>query len=257
MRVHIAVTIGFTVGPKFSGTACTVKVNDLSLIDTRIDIAIKINHRELGSRKLELLETAIGADVTEAPEPGRVVAVVVEQLDPGGDLAGGILPLAQAIGRVFTRLGEKKNRAKARIKFLVVKLGLEEFIRIVEEERKQLAHDDKWTGYIDELPAWGEKPKKEAIPLNDSEKPSGFDFWMQKNVKPQRQNGYMIVTIMLPLGDLSSHQMRQLADITEKYIGNTIRTTVEQNFILRWVSCLLYTSPSPRDGLLSRMPSSA
>jgi len=147
-----------------------------------------------------------------------------------------ILPLAQAIGRVFTRLGEKKNRAKARIKFLVVKLGLEEFIRIVEEEREKLPHDDKWTSYIDELPAWGEKPKKEAVPLNDTEKPDGFDFWMQKNVQTQRQNGYRVVTIMLPLGDLSSHQMRQLADIAEKYIGNTVRTTVEQNFVLRWVS---------------------
>jgi sulfite reductase (ferredoxin) len=41
---------------------------------------------------------------------------------------------------------------------------------------------------------------------------------------------------MLPLGDLSSHQMRKLADISEKYINNTVRTTVEQNFVLRWVN---------------------
>ena len=49
-----------------------------------------------------------------------------------------ILPLMQAIGRVFARLGEKKNRARARVKFLVAKLGLEEFIRLVEEERNIL-----------------------------------------------------------------------------------------------------------------------
>ena len=47
---------------------------------------------------------------------------------------------------------------------------------------------------------------------------------------------------MLPLGDLSSHQMRQLANITEKYVGDTIRTTVEQNFVLRWVSDALLPS---------------
>jgi sulfite reductase (ferredoxin) len=41
---------------------------------------------------------------------------------------------------------------------------------------------------------------------------------------------------MLPLGDLSTHQMRKLADIAEKYVGNTVRTTVEQNFVLRWVN---------------------
>ena len=147
-----------------------------------------------------------------------------------------ILPLMQAIGRVFARLGEKKNRNKARIKFLVAKLGLEEFTRLVEEERGKLPHDENWTRYIDELPAWGEKPKKEAAPQNDSEKSEGFNFWKKKNVKTQKQEGYRVVTIMMPLGDLSSHQMRQLADIAEKYIGDTIRTTVEQNLVLRWVS---------------------
>ena len=147
-----------------------------------------------------------------------------------------ILPLMQAIGRVFARLGEKKNRAKARVKFLVAKLGLEEFTHLVEEERGKLPHDDNWTRYIDELPAWGEKPKKEAIPLNGSKKPEGFDLWQQKNVQTQRQEGYRVVTIMLPLGDLSSHQMRQLADIADKYVGDTVRTTVEQNFVLRWVN---------------------
>ena len=76
-----------------------------------------------------------------------------------------ILPLMQAVGRVFARLGEKKNRAKARVKFLVAKLGLEEFTRLVEEERKKLPHDDNWTSYIDELSAWVEKPKKKVADL--------------------------------------------------------------------------------------------
>ena len=49
-----------------------------------------------------------------------------------------LLPLAQAICRVFARLGEKQNRARARIKFLVKKLGIEEFKRLVLEERAKL-----------------------------------------------------------------------------------------------------------------------
>ncbi len=147
-----------------------------------------------------------------------------------------ILPLMQSIGRVFARLGEKKNRAKARVKFLVAKLGLEEFTRLVEEERTKLPHDDRWTGYIGELPAWGEKPKNDITTYNDSQKTEGFDLWKSKNVRSQRQDGYSVATIMLPLGDLSSHQMRQLADITEKYVGDTVRTSVEQNFVLRWVN---------------------
>ena len=45
-----------------------------------------------------------------------------------------------------------------------------------------------------------------------------------------------MVVIMLPLGDMSSHQARKLADIAEKYVGENMRTTVEQNIVLRWVS---------------------
>ena len=147
-----------------------------------------------------------------------------------------ILPLMQAIGRVFARLGEKKNRARARVKFLVAKLGLEEFTRLVEEERGILPHDERWTSYIDELPAWGESPIKDPSTLNGESTQEGFNEWMEKNVISQRQNGYKVVVVMLPLGDISSHQTRKLADIAEKYVGEYVRTTVEQNFVLRWVS---------------------
>ena len=147
-----------------------------------------------------------------------------------------ILPLMQAIGRVFARLGEKKNRAKARVKFLVAKLGLEEFTRLVEEEREILPHDERWTSYLDELYAWGESPIKDPSTLNGETTQDGFNDWMENNVISQRQDGYKVVVVMLPLGDISSHQTRKLADIAEKYIGDYVRTTVEQNFVLRWVS---------------------
>ena len=59
-----------------------------------------------------------------------------------------LLPTAQAISRVFARLGEKKNRNRARIKFLVAQLGIEEFKRIVLEERATLQQDPLWTTYL-------------------------------------------------------------------------------------------------------------
>src|SRR5260370_368501 len=59
-----------------------------------------------------------------------------------------LLPLAQSIARVFARLGEKKNRNRARIKFLVHDLGIEKFKELVLEERKTLAHDPRWTEFI-------------------------------------------------------------------------------------------------------------
>src|SRR5437773_3040206 len=59
-----------------------------------------------------------------------------------------LLPVSQAISRVFARLGEKQNRARARIKFLVAKVGTDEFRRLVEEERKILPPDSRWTAYL-------------------------------------------------------------------------------------------------------------
>jgi sulfite reductase (ferredoxin) len=60
--------------------------------------------------------------------------------------------------------------------------------------------------------------------------------WLELNVKAQRQDGYSTVEIFLPLGDISSDQMTALADVCDKYVDNTIRTTVSQNLLLRWVS---------------------
>jgi sulfite reductase (ferredoxin) len=142
-----------------------------------------------------------------------------------------LLPTAQAIARVFARLGEKQNRARARIKFLVDKLGIEEFKRLVAEERKVLPHDPRWT----QFPAVEEKPLKPASSLN-GDRPEGFNAWFETNVYRQRQPGYATITVACPLGDITSTQARQLADLIRQYSGDNVRTTVEQNLVFRWVS---------------------
>src|SRR2546428_6086682 len=146
------------------------------------------------------------------------------------------MPIAQAISRVFARLGEKKNRAAARIKFLVTKLGIEEFRRIVLEERKIMPEDDRWTGYLPNVARYQETPKRQPARLNGHERPDGFEAWYRTNVYQQRQAGYAVVTVTLPLGDMSSRQCRQLADIARRFSGDNIRTTVETNIVLRLIS---------------------
>ena len=87
------------------------------------------------------------------------------------------------------------------------------------------------------MPAYGEKPLKPLSTLSGEKiLPEGFAEWQRSNVKAQKQPGYAIVTVALPLGDLSSDQTRKLADVVRLYVGDSIRTTVEQNFVLRWVS---------------------
>ena len=147
-----------------------------------------------------------------------------------------LLPISQAIAKVFTRLGERKNRNKARMKFVVAKLGAEEFRRLVLEEREQLRYDPAWTAHLNNLDAYDETPLKPPSQLNGASRPEGFDRWHSTNVRSQRQPGYTVVNITLPLGDITADQARALAGISRKYVKDTVRTTVEQNLVLRWVS---------------------
>jgi sulfite reductase (ferredoxin) len=147
-----------------------------------------------------------------------------------------LLPFTQAISRVFARLGEKKQRDRARIKFLIAKLGIEEFKTLVVEERKVLAHDPRWTEYLGDVEAYSEKPLKPPTFLNGQKRPEGFDGWYSTNVYRQKQEGYVVASVTLPLGDLSSWQMRDLATVARRFSGDSVRTTVEQNIVLRWVS---------------------
>jgi sulfite reductase (ferredoxin) len=146
-----------------------------------------------------------------------------------------LLPIAQAIARVFARLGEKKNRNRARIKFLIHDLGIEKFKELVWQERRTLPPDPRWTEYVEAALDLQEEPFH-----TPGETPSpasaAFEQWRKTNVRPQRQEGYSTVTVTLPLGDITASQLRALADIVRRFTRETVRTTVEQNFVIRWVS---------------------
>lgn len=149
-----------------------------------------------------------------------------------------LLPAVQSIARVFGRLGEKQNRNRARIKFLVSKLGIDEFRRLVDEERETLPYDERWTSYLPSVDDYTESPVREAVPVaaDAADAPEGYAQWLRTNVYRQRQPGYAVATIALPLGDISSDQTRLLATVARRYVGDAVRTTVEQNIVLRWVA---------------------
>src|ERR1044071_5604066 len=121
-----------------------------------------------------------------------------------------LLPTAQAISRVFARLGEKKNRNRARIKFLVAQLGIEEFKRLVLEERATLENDPRWTEYLSEIHDLEEKPLRPSQPLADTLQTASFQRWYKTNIFHQKQQGYATATVTLPLGDITADQLRGL-----------------------------------------------
>ena len=149
-----------------------------------------------------------------------------------------LLPLGQAIARVFAKHGEKKNRSRARMKFLVAGMGIEKFREEVLAELERLPDDPRHTDYLERINDLKEAPLKKgsSLDLEDASLSAAFRTWHRGNVRAQRQDGYSMVTVFLPLGDITSAQFRSLANVVAKYTQGTVRTTVAQNFLVRWVS---------------------
>jgi sulfite reductase (ferredoxin) len=173
-------------------------------------------------------EYYVGGGLGSVPYPAKLIDDFCSEEE--------LLPLTQAVSRVFAKLGEKENRSRARIKFLVKKLGTEEFARLVREERQNLRPDPRWTAFLQNLHKTDEKPLKPAGKLPAGPYPEGFEAWSKSNLYHQKQAGYVVATVTLPLGDMTADQARVLSDIARRFTGDTMRTTVDQNLCFRWVS---------------------
>ncbi|HEY0463619.1 MAG TPA: nitrite/sulfite reductase, partial [Polyangiaceae bacterium] len=173
-------------------------------------------------------EFYVGGGLGAVPYP----ATLFDEFLPEEEL----LPITQAVCRVFARLGERENRARARLKFVVKKLGIEEFKRLVLEERAKLRPDERWTSFLNDLHVTDEKPLKPGSELAPGNYPAGFEAWRKTNVQAQSQKGYSTAKVTLPLGDFTPGQGRLMADLARRFTGDSMRATVEQNMLFRWVS---------------------
>ncbi len=158
------------------------------------------------------------------------VAIPLEEFMP----AELLLPTVEAVIRLFDRYGERKDKMHARLKFLVKKWGAEEFrSRVLAERAVVLATRSGAVDYS--YPVEEERPPAPPSGIPAGPAAPGFERWKATNVSKQPQAGYSWATVVLPLGDITVKQMRDLAAIARKFCGGRMRTTVEQNIILRWV----------------------
>jgi sulfite reductase (NADPH) hemoprotein beta-component len=176
--------------------------------------------------------------------------------------AGEMFAVAEAVVRVFHRLGDYEHKQRNRMKFLVKTLGWERFRAEFEREL-----DGVRAAGIPKLPFDPERPPVEEAPVEARQTPPSvaeaaarvnasvlagpgihpsieprthvlpgeFDAWQRTNVRPQKQPGYSIVTVTTVLGDLASSQFRLLGDLAASYGDGTVRVTANQNVVLRWV----------------------
>jgi sulfite reductase (ferredoxin) len=143
-----------------------------------------------------------------------------------------IIPLMEGVLRVFDRYGERKSRAKARLKFLIKDIGLDAFKVLVEEEQNAIEFE---TVTIDEANYSASNPVSVSIPRVVIQNNEAYDLWNSTNVIPQKQDGYFAIGIKVLLGDFYTDKARLLADLVETYAAGEIRLSLRQNILIPFV----------------------
>jgi sulfite reductase (NADPH) hemoprotein beta-component len=175
--------------------------------------------------------------------------------------ASDILMVAEAVLRVFQRYGDYEHKQRNRLKFLVKTMGWEAWQAAFQKEL-----DEVRAAGGAQLPFDPENPPVETAPVERAEAPSISEIvalvnagavrgpgivpivevrdggpgrerteWLRTNLQPQKQGEYSQVTVSLVLGDLTGGQMRALAALSRAYADGTVRVTVDQNLVMRWV----------------------
>jgi sulfite reductase beta subunit-like hemoprotein len=149
------------------------------------------------------------------------------------------LMVTEAMLRIFNRQEElRANRARARIKFLIDRIGIDEFRKQVDEELKgdwvnERDFDPNPLLFIDDEEANAPPvPTTYSSPNGDA---SEFEQWVASNVQPQKQEGFSTAEVRVVRGDLSPEQFRGLAQVMRDFTGGYARTSIQQNLVLRWI----------------------
>jgi sulfite reductase beta subunit-like hemoprotein len=179
------------------------------------------------------VEMLVGGGTSIMPRKAQVLYEFLE-LDNGE-----YLKVTEAVMRIFDRQEWLRvNRARARIKVFVDKYGIEELRKQAEEEMQ-----GEWVAERDfsiehRLFADDERESAPAAPQSYGS-PNGdlseFERFRTANVREQKQDGFVTVEVKVTRGDLTPEQFRGLAQVMRSYAGGYARTTVQQNFVLRWV----------------------
>ncbi|HKT35616.1 MAG TPA: sulfurtransferase TusA family protein [Nitrospira sp.] len=171
------------------------------------------------------------------------IAQVLREFTPIDEL----IPSIEAVIKVFDTLGNRKNRNKARMKFVIEKLGFPEFKRRWEEAYVSMGHARPSSQPVTLLEhrdepvplimptSNGSKPDAANGSVNGARQETPFAMWKRTNVILQKQAGYATAAVKLFMGDLTAAQMLHLADLAERYSNGNLRTTINQNMVIRWI----------------------
>lgn len=146
-----------------------------------------------------------------------------------------VLPLCEATLKLFDIHGNRRNKSRARMKFVLEKWGLEKFKETLETLLSEVLASDKTFPILPQA-CLKEKPTTlTEIPIGNGDNEAAFSLWAKTNLIPQGDDSFAI-QIKLPLGDITEAQFRGLADLTEQFSTQGARTTHQQNIIFNRIA---------------------
>ncbi len=168
----------------------------------------------------------VGGGLSTSPEAAAVLYDFVHEHE--------ILEIAEAVLLVFDARGNRQNKHRARLKYVLRDLGLHGLRDAIETERAKIAArgDARPVFVATPLPTPPARERSTAVP--DARLP-GYLAWHATNVRRQLQPGYSAVYVRLPLGDVTSAQLREVARLAEAHGDGSVFTSADQNFLLRFV----------------------
>ncbi len=176
--------------------------------------------------------------------------------------AGDVLALAEAIVRVFHARGDRTNKQRNRLKFLVRDLGLEPFRALALESLAAVRAEGAPVLPFDPEQPPAEAPPRHAHPAAPAPSeiaarvraspprgpgeppvvspdldpsPAALELFRRTNVIAQRQAGYAAVTVAPPQGEVSAAQLEVLADLSLAHGDGTVRFASAGRLHLRWI----------------------
>jgi len=187
------------------------------------DLGFIAKVKQEGDKEIKGFKVLLGGGLGSQPRH----ADVVHEFLPTDQM----IPFIEGVVRVFDRYGERAKRMKARMKFLINKLGSEEFLKLVAEEQLGLPFQNypiDTTDYDTERVLPNPEIPEFTVPADEN-----YKRWKLTNVLPQKQAGYVSIGVKVHLGDFYLKEARQLAALVKKYASDEIRFTLRQNFLIR------------------------
>ncbi|MBT5549315.1 MAG: sulfite reductase [Nitrospina sp.] len=188
------------------------------------DIGLKAVIRQEGDKEVRGFRVLIGGGLGSFPHAAKHLMDFIPEHN--------LLQMCEAIVSVFDKYGDKRNRNKARLKFVVDKLGMDKIKELYEEEYTAL---NSKTYPAIELGSGDNPVIPDYQPNNQHDSDPEFILWKNRNIEAQKQDGFNNVQIKLILGDFDVSQAKALSNIAEKYAGGILLCTVNQNMMIPWV----------------------